>query len=221
MHRMIRTEDGSSTLYVPELDEHYHSVHGAVREARHIFLEAGMDAQLAECTEGKLRIVEAGFGTGLNAWMTLLHAVEKGVSVEYHTVEKYPLGSEEAAGMKYAAEAGERERKWFEELHACPWGEATEVAPGFIVRKVLGDFREAELPEEADIVYYDAFSPEVQPHLWTEEVLGRFYEALRPGGMLVTYCVKGTVKRALRTLGFRIERLPGPPGKREMLRATK
>ena len=98
MHRMIRTEDGSSTLYVPELDEHYHSVHGAVREARHIFLEAGMDAQLAECTEGKLRIVEAGFGTGLNAWMTLLHAVEKGVSVEYHTVEKYPLGAEEAAG---------------------------------------------------------------------------------------------------------------------------
>lgn len=123
--------------------------------------------------------------------------------------------------MKYAAEAEEQERRWFEELHTCPWGEATEVTPGFIVRKVLGDFREAELPEEADVVYYDAFSPKVQPHLWTEEVLGRFYKALRPGGMLVTYCVKGTVKRALRASGFRIERLPGPPGKREMLRATK
>lgn len=226
MHEFVTTEDGSVTLYVPELDEHYHSVHGAIQEARHIFIRAGIDYYLEsrprEATgAAPLRILEAGFGTGLNAYLSLLHAEEIKVPVCYRSIEKYPLPGEEVARLNYPSEAGQADGKLFHAIHSTPWEEETAVTPFFRLHKEQGDFRHLHCPPCFDIVYFDAFNPDVQPHLWTSEVFARFHAALRPGGILVTYCVKGIVKQALRSVGFSLKRLPGPPGKREMLRATK
>ena len=225
-HEQILTEDGSVTLCVPELHEHYHSVHGAIQEARHIFLRAGMDDYLAARADAAgstlpLHILEAGFGTGLNAYLTLLHAEETQTPVCYHSLEKYPLQPEEVATLNYAEQTGRGNDPLFRALHEAAWEEDVEVTPLFRLHKHRCDFRETDFPPMFDLVFYDAFNPEAQPHLWTEEVFARFHQALLPGGKLVTYCVKGTVKRALRSVGFTLERLPGPPGKREMLRAGK
>lgn len=223
-HELIATEDGSVTLYVPELNEHYHSVHGAIQESKHIFIQAGMDYYLENHPAGErqsLHILEAGFGTGLNALLTLLHTAELQVSVHYHSIEKYPLRAEEIAGLNYPEQIGASCRQPFHEIHACPWEEEVQIAPHFRLCKHCNDFREIDFPPRFDIIYFDAFNPDVQPHLWTEEVFARFYGALKPEGILVTYCVKGIVKQALRHTGFTLKRLPGPPGKREMLRATK
>lgn len=225
-HEQILTEDGSVTLCVPELHEHYHSVHGAIQEARHIFLRAGMDDYLAARADAArstmpLHILEAGFGTGLNAYLTLLHAEEMQTPVCYHSLEKYPLQPEEVATLNYTEQTGRGNDPLFRALHEAAWEEDVEVTPRFRLHKHRCDFRETDFPPMFDLVFYDAFNPEAQPHLWTEEVFARFHRALLPDGKLVTYCVKGTVKRALRSVGFTLERLPGPPGKREMLRAGK
>lgn len=222
MRQLILTEDGSSSLFVPELKEHYHSVHGAVQESTHIFIRAGWD-YYRERHPGKMpvSILEAGFGTGLNAWLTLSAAGEAGVPVFYHSIEKYPLTPEEYGALNYARQFPRPQQELFEALHRAPWQAATALTPLFTLYKEEGDFRSFGLQRPADLVYYDAFNPDVQPHLWTAEVFARFYEALVPGGVLVTYCVKGIVKRALREVGFTLRRLPGPPGKREMLRAEK
>ena len=226
MHEFVTTEDGSLTLRVPELDEHYHSVHGAIQEARHIFLRAGIDhyrdrLQQNHAEPLPLHILEAGFGTGLNAYLTLLHAEEIQVPVCYHSLEKYPLPPEETARLNYPALLGRPQDPLFRALHDAPWEETVAVTPRFLLHKHFCDFREIDFPPRFDIIFFDAFNPEAQPHLWTPEVFARFHHALHPGGILVTYCVKGIVKRALRSVGFTLERLPGPPGKREMLRATK
>lgn len=223
-HELIATEDGSVTLYVPELNEHYHSVHGAIQESKHIFIQAGMDYYLENHQAGgcqSLHILEAGFGTGLNTLLTLLHAAELEVPVHYHSIEKYPLRAVEIAGLNYPEQIGSSCQQPFHELHACPWEEEVQIVPHFRLCKHCNDFRKIDFPPRFDIIYFDAFNPDVQPHLWTEEVFARFYGALKPGGILVTYCVKGIVKQALRHTGFTLKRLPGPPGKREMLRATK
>lgn len=226
MHHIIETEDGSNTLYVPELHEHYHSVHGAVQESMHIFIQAGV-AFFTEMTAGRftasspLYILEAGFGTGLNAYLTCIHATQMKLPIEFHTLEKYPLTSEETEKLNYTATASNEERKYFQELHACPWEEIHHINPYFKICKHLTDLRNICFENQFHIIFFDAFNPDVQPHLWNVDTLTRYYNALQPGGILVTYCVKGCVKRALREIGFTLERLPGPPGKREMLRATK
>ncbi|MDR1755459.1 MAG: tRNA (5-methylaminomethyl-2-thiouridine)(34)-methyltransferase MnmD [Culturomica sp.] len=216
---LIRTEDGSATLYVPELNEHYHSVHGAVQESLHIFIRAGVE----ESGKEELRILEAGFGTGLNAYLTLLHAHRNRLSVAYHTLEKYPLSPEEYHLLNYTEHSAEPEdlAGIFRQLHESPWETDLRLTPGFLLHKYRTDFREIGFSEQFDIVFFDAFSPEVQPALWSEAVFQKYLRALVPGGILVTYCVKGTVKQALRKVGFTVKRLPGPPGKREMLRAVK
>lgn len=226
MHKIIPTEDGSITLFVPELNEHYHSVHGAIQESRHIFIQAGMEHFLSAYPEmissGRpLHILEAGFGTGLNAWLTLLEADKLHLAVVYHSIEKYPLSREETSALNYTEMIIDGEKTLFDALHCSPWEMEQSVTPNFTLCKHREDFRNIRFPAIFDLVYFDAFNPEVQPHLWTTEVFGHFYEALRPGGFLVTYCVKGIVKQALRSVGFTVKRLPGPPGKREMLRATK
>lgn len=222
-HEFIRTEDGSSTLYVPELNEHYHSVHGAIQESMHIFIRAGIEFYRGQQTPATnpLHVLEAGFGTGLNAYLTLIHASGADTPVVYHSFEKYPLPATEAARLNYKDHTVYAHPEHFGLLHASPWETTTEIAPGFFLNKHKADFREVCFPPLFDIVFFDAFNPGVQPHLWTEEVFNRFYAALKPGGILVTYCVKGIVKQALRNVGFTLKRLPGPPGKREMLRATK
>lgn len=225
-HQLIRTEDGSTTLYVPELNEHYHSVHGAIQESMHIFIRAGLDFYLTTpayrpIAAPSLSVLEAGFGTGLNAYLSLLRSEELQLSIDYHSIEKYPLPPEEVSRLDYPNHFPAVVPELFAALHKAPWDCGEQITPLFHLHKHRTDFRSVQFQEQFDIVYFDAFNPEVQPHLWTAEVLGRFARALKPGGILVTYCVKGIVKQALREVGFTLKRLPGPPGKREMLRATK
>lgn len=226
MHQIILTEDGSVTLYVPRLNEHYHSIHGAIQESRHIFIRAGMEYFL-ETYPGRitakktLHILEAGFGTGLNAYLTLLRASELQIPVCYHTIEKYPLSPEEIKALNYPEYLESENKQLFRQLHQCLWECKQPLTPYFSIYKHQADFRNIELPQQFDLVYFDAFNPDVQPHLWTSEIFSDIYRILRPDSLLVTYCVKGIVKQALRTAGFTLKRLPGPPGKREMLRATK
>lgn len=211
------TEDGSSSLYVPGLNEHYHSIHGAIQESLHIFIGAGIEYY----AQKNIAILEAGFGTGLNAYLSLLYAGQEHCRIHYTTIEKYPLDPTEAEKLNYKKLLPADPPQLFDSLHSCPWAEDVALTPCFTLHKLKQDFREGRLPAETDIVFFDAFNPEVQPHLWTAEVFRRFYAALKPGGILVTYCVKGIVKQALRAAGFTLKRLPGPPGKREILRATR
>lgn len=222
-HEFIRTADGSTTLYVPELNEHYHSVHGAVQESVHIFIRAGIEyyRENTQNPSAPLRILEAGFGTGLNAYLTLAHTATQELAVIYHSLEKYPLTPEEAARLNYTEHILYPRPEDFIRLHEAPWETLSAITPDFSLCKHRQDLRDTCFPPEYDLVFFDAFNPDVQPHLWTEEVFRRFFDALKPGGILVTYCVKGIVKQALRQVGFNLKRLPGPPGKREMLRATK
>lgn len=225
-HQLIPTEDGSVTLYVPELNEHYHSVHGAIQESTHIFIRAGIEYYLQThpdsiTPEKPLYILEAGFGTGLNAYLTLIHTQEQQTPVCYHALEKYPLAPQEVVALNYPQQIAFPDHQLFDALHVCPWDEEQQLLPSFHFCKHLQDFRNIDFSSQFDIVFFDAFNPDVQPHLWTTKVFRRFYQALRPEGILVTYCVKGIVKQALREVGFTLKRLPGPPGKREMLRATK
>ena len=213
----IETEDGSTSLYVPALNEHYHSVHGAVQESRHIFIQAGIEFYGQE----NISVVEAGFGTGLNAYLSLIHAETRYCSIRYTTLEKYPLSEDEMKALNYPSLLPFDRPELFNRLHTSPWEEEIALTPRFTFLKRRTDIREWQSDTQADIVFFDAFNPEVQPHLWTTEVFRRFHESLKPGGILVTYCVKGIVKQALRDAGFSLKRLPGPPGKREMLRATK
>lgn len=216
-HEFIETEDGSTTLYVPELNEHYHSVHGAIQESQHIFIQTG----IGHCNQPSIRILEAGFGTGLNAFLTLVYARQHNIQVVYHSFEKYPLTIAEAGQLNYPGFIDCEEKPLFMQLHSCEWEKEIIVTPHFILHKHQTDFREVDFPPQFDLVFFDAFNPDVQPHLWTEEVLSRFCHALKPDGIFVTYCVKGIVKQALRNQGMTVKRLPGPPGKREILRAIK
>ena len=214
---IIITEDGSTTLYIPELNEHYHSIHGAIQESTHIFIKAGIEYY----GQKDIRILEAGFGTGLNAYLSLLRSEELQLPLDYHSVEKYPLPPEEVNRLHYPDQLPAADPGSFAMLHDAPWDCGEQITPLFHLHKYRTDFRSIQFQARFDIVYFDAFNPEVQPHLWTPEVFSRFAQALKPGGILVTYCVKGIVKQALREVGFTLKRLPGPPGKREMLRATK
>lgn len=210
------TTDGSHTLYIPELDEHYHSVKGAMTESLHVYVGLGFRRALEQFTDGRqLRVFEVGFGTGLNALLTLEAAVQEQVQVNYISVELYPLDWQQAQTLDYVAPA------LFKHIHELPWNEAVSVNDYFTLHKVQADVLSLEIPE-ADVVYFDAFAPEKQPELWSHELFRRIYKAIRPGGVLTTYCAKGAVRRMLQEVGFQVERLDGPPGgKREVLRATK
>lgn len=209
------TTDGSATIYLPELDEHYHSVKGALTESQYVFVDSG----LKYCRKKEVRILEIGFGTGLNAALTAMAA--DGRSIEYYTVELYPLSSQEIEAMGYSSlfPAG-----LLRGVHEAGWNKLVGIIPGFSIKKINCDVTEAsvELPENVDVVYFDAFAPEKQPEMWTDSMFERIYGAMSAGGVLTTYCAKGEVRRRLQSVGFVVERLPGPPGgKREILRAVK
>lgn len=213
------TSDGSPTLYVPSLDEHYHSVKGALAESRHIFIGKGFDCHPSSAPD----VLEIGFGTGLNAFLTLLAAEEAGKPVHYTALELYPLEAEWIACLDYPREIAPGRYPDYERLHTSEWGKEVAVTPSFFLYKWNVDFVSATLPEDRyDLVYFDAFAPEKQPEMWTQEIFDRLYAALRKKGILTTYCSKGIVRRMLQASGFVVERLPGPPnGKREILRAIK
>lgn len=207
------TRDGSSTLYSAQFDQHYHSVHGAVQESQHVFLDKG----LAECQQTTpIRILEMGFGTGLNALMTAMQAP---MPVHYLSLEAYPISPEALTELNYGQLL--QVETLFEGIHAAAWNTSVEITPDFTLEKRLGLLEDFEGTAEIDLVYWDAFAPGAQPELWTEEVFRSVLGWMNPGGILTTYCAKGDVRRAMIAAGFQVEKVPGPPGKREMLRARR
>ncbi|MDD4971813.1 MAG: tRNA (5-methylaminomethyl-2-thiouridine)(34)-methyltransferase MnmD [Paludibacter sp.] len=218
MHTELKmTEDGSHTLFVPEIDECYHSSHGAIQESRHIFIEAG----LKQCPKQEMRVLEIGFGTGLNAFLTLLEAEGSGKQIQYTTLEKYPVEIEKAIQLNYSDEIAPDKKQIFEQLHTSPWNEEIQLTPFFTLKKIEVDFTDAVFDAQFDVVYFDAFSPEKQPEMWSKELFEMIFSHCNPGAILTTYCAKGMVRRALQDAGFKVERLPGPPGKREILRGLR
>lgn len=213
-----KTSDGSGTLYLPELDEHYHSIKGARTESLHVYIHTAFNF----CTLREVRVLEIGFGTGLNAFLTWQQAKENGRRVFYTSLELYPLKWDTVDKLRYTDFMTREEAVCFQKLHFLPWDYPSPVSPGYTLFKVQADFRDYALPEFYDVVYYDAFAPDKQPELWEEELFLRIFRQLSPGGILATYCAKGEIRRRLQRAGFSVERLPGPPGgKREILRASK
>ncbi|WP_010663846.1 tRNA (5-methylaminomethyl-2-thiouridine)(34)-methyltransferase MnmD [Marinilabilia salmonicolor] len=210
------SKDGSSTLYRPDLDEHYHSIHGAIQESMHVFIRAGLLAH-----EGNtINILEVGFGTGLNALLTMLHKGNK--KVFYQTIERYPLEATIVKSINYPKVLNiPLANEYFKQLHEAPWNKDVQITPTFTIHKEASDLVLFTPQKPYDIVYFDAFGPDKQPELWTPEIFRKISESINAGGILVTYSCKGTVKRAIKATGMKIEKIPGPPGKREMLRATK
>ncbi|MGL5787715.1 MAG: tRNA (5-methylaminomethyl-2-thiouridine)(34)-methyltransferase MnmD [Bacteroidales bacterium] len=219
----IITEDGSHTLYIPGMDEHYHSFHGAIQESTHVFIETGFKA-LAKDT---VHVLEIGFGTGLNALLTALEADKSDKMVYYTTLELYPLSEEITNHLNYPSVLGLDSAKtdMYHRILGAEWlkeeGEFVEITPRFFIRKLHVDFTDYRFNANYNLIYFDAFAPDKQPEMWTSTLFDSVSNATEEGGILTTYCAKGVVRRALIASGFKVERLPGPPGKREMLRGTK
>jgi tRNA U34 5-methylaminomethyl-2-thiouridine-forming methyltransferase MnmC len=207
------TADGSHTLFIPEINEHYHSVNGAVQESRHVYIEAGFNY----CLKKKRCVLEMGFGTGLNALLTALESKKQKIDTTYIALEKYPLSSNIINKLNYS----ELDCDLFKQIHAAAWEKALLLTPFFTLQKVCCDFNTYEFPDKYDVVYYDAFAPGKQPEVWSQALFDKLFLALNPEGVLTTYCAQGRVRRMLQQAGFTVERIPGPPGKREMLRGGK
>lgn len=214
----LRTADGSFTLRSEALGEQYHSVHGAVQESRHVYLAMGLDAVRA----GSIDLLEVGLGTGLNALLTWIAAEGRDEPVRYTALEPYPLSREALSRMDHPAACGDPAKAGAVlDMLTAAEGAWQAMSPRFSFRRRATSVLALEEVSTYDLVYFDAFGPGTQPELWTEEVFRRLHRAMRPGALLVTYCAKGDVRRAMQTAGLAVERLPGPPGKREMLRARK
>jgi tRNA U34 5-methylaminomethyl-2-thiouridine-forming methyltransferase MnmC len=215
---VIKTLDGSHTLYLKDKDETYHSRHGAIQESRHVFIEAGLKP-LVETGSKEIQILEVGFGTGLNALLTYLEAEKNEISIQYTSLEAFPVSSEIVSQLNYGDALNAK--AVFQKLHALSWNENHRVSEFFSLQKNQIKLEEFGSDKKFGLIYFDAFAPRVQPELWTEEVFRKIYKLTASDGVLVTYCSKGDVRRAMIAAGFQVEKLPGPPGKREMLRAVK
>jgi tRNA U34 5-methylaminomethyl-2-thiouridine-forming methyltransferase MnmC len=218
--RIIITGDGSTSIQLEDWNEQYHSKHGAIQEAEHVFIQSG----LYYFSNTEINILEIGFGTGLNCLLTLLRAPEKKLKISYYGVEAYPVIADELLKMNYPEQLGSGNKKiadLFNEIHKGHWEEPFFLSPNFKLIKKKEFFDELEDESKFNLIYFDAFGPRVQPELWTETIFKKMYAALKTGGILVTYSAKGSVRRAMQEVGFEVSRLPGPPGKREMLRAIK
>ena len=207
------TADGSPTLFLPERNEHYHSINGAVQESRHVYIEAGFN----QCLKNPIQVLELGMGTGLNVLLTAMEAERRGVQVIYTALEKYPLPEEIVEQLHYFAEKSE----WFQTIHSMEWEEAVVLTPFFTLQKIRTDFRDFSYSGKYDVMYYDAFAPDKQAEVWSQELFDKLFNAMNPAGILTTYCAKGHIRRMMQQSGFSVERIPGPPGKREMLRMRK
>jgi tRNA U34 5-methylaminomethyl-2-thiouridine-forming methyltransferase MnmC len=216
--KIITTADGSKTIQIEDWNEQYHSIHGAVQEAYHVFIKNG----LSLFHDRSISILEIGFGTGLNTLITLLESDKQGLEVTYKGVEAYPVLPEELDQLGYSGALKAKEfEQYFLKMHQTSWGELHQIRSNFSLIKQQLDFREISDINTIDLIYFDAFGARVQPELWTEDVFAIMFKALKKDGVLVTYSAKGSVRRAMQAVGFVVERLPGPPGKREMLRALK
>lgn len=216
--KIIVTADESKTLLIPELNETYHSTKGALAEALHIFIKEG----LLFANKNNLSIFEMGFGTGLNAILTFDSALSQGIKIQYDTIEKYPLQFEKVSQLDYLEIASlthrKKEYKLMFETECYP----ISLDSKFLFNLMIGDLKSQTLDHHKyDIIFFDAFGPKVQANLWTEEIMRKCFNTLKKGGFLVTYCAQGQFKRNLKAVGFEVECIPGPPGKREMTRAFK
>lgn len=215
------TGDGSHTLFVPQLNENYHSYHGAYAEAIHVFIKMGLTAAQEKFTP--IKVLEIGFGTGLNATLSYQFSQTTHHPVHYSGIELHPLPLELISQLNYKEFwKDEHLDTIFDQLHSFNWNEVHQLSPDFQFQKIAGSILEYKLqPNEYEVVFFDAFAPEKQPEMWTVKLFSKLYDSLRTGGMLVTYCAKGQFKRDLKAAGFMVETLPGPPGKREMVRGIK
>lgn len=214
--KLIVTRDGSHSFFVPDLEEVYHSRHGAINEAKHVFIKNGV------CCSSKknIRILEIGFGTGLNALLTKLHADKNKIQIFYNALELFPLEKKEYCKLNFTKKIGV-EKKELLNLHKAPFEKRIRMSDYFILLKNHQDVLNFTATEQFDIIYFDAFAPDKQPELWGKKIFFRMYESLKRNGCIVTYCAKGIIKRRLKLIGFDIEVLVGPPGKKEMIRANK
>lgn len=215
---IIQTRDGSTTIHIEEWDECYHSRFGAIQEALHVFIKKG----LSLFENDSVSILEIGFGTGLNAFVTYLEVPKLNQTINYVGVEAYPVALEEALLMNYVAELNaENERPIFEKMHECQWEEKISFGNNFCLTKRKQFFADIKDVEQFDLIYFDAFGYDVQPELWSTEIFRKMYDALKPKGVLVTYAARSVIKRSMIEVGFTVEKHEGAPGKREMFRAIK
>jgi len=229
--KIITTSDGSKTIQIEEWNEQYHSIHGAIQEANHVFLKHGLlfyseticRAEHSRSSKpfNNVNILEIGFGTGLNAFLTLIEAEKLNLNINYVGIEAYPVQLDEIKQLNYVELISEKRADIFENMHAISWGKQYEITSNFQLEKQEIFFKDINATDTFDIIYFDAFGARVQPDLWTEDIFKIMFNALKENGVLVTYSAKGSVRRAMQSVGFTVERLPGPPGKREMLRAQK
>ena len=221
--KIITTSDGSHSLLNTDINETYHSTHGAVQESIHVFIKNGLDFLLKQKQLSEINILEIGFGTGLNVLLSMQHAPLAGKRINYTSLEGFPIDIELAQQLNYPTvltTPGAVAK--FEGLHKMPWNKEVEVQPDFYLTKLKSKLEEAELgSKKFDLVYYDAFAPSKQPEMCTMPILGNVAEAMKHKGVFVTYCAKGQLKRDLKSLGLAVETLEGPPGKKEMVRAVK
>ncbi len=216
--RIFETQDGSHSIFAEQFGVSYHSKYGAIQETQHVFIDAAL--RFKAVLKKDIRILEMGFGTGLNAYMTSLEARRRNLQVQYTGVEAYPINESQWQSLNYAEQLQE-ESDTFSIFHTSEWGDWMEVNENFSLLKLHQRFETLEFEPQFDIIYYDTFAPNAQPELWSAELFQKMYDALLPDGILVTYCAKGEVKRTMKSVGFEVERLKGPPGKREMTRAIK
>lgn len=218
--KVVTTQDGSNSLFSEQFGEQYHSKYGAVQESQHVFIQAGLFYKFK--MQDDVSILDIGFGSGLNAFLTFLETDKRDKKVFYEAVEAFPVSAAEAKKLNFPEILNcEAHTEQFHNLHILTWDEQHTINEKFVLKKSLKKFEEIQEVEKYDLIYFDAFAPSTQPELWETPLLSIMYKALKPGGVFVTYSAKGTVKRNLKSLGFSLENLPGPPGKREMIRAIK
>jgi len=217
--RIINTSDGSHTIYLPEIDEQYHSVNGAITESNYVYIDKGYNFHVSK----NPTVFEVGFGTGLNCLLTALQAKQDKRPTLYISIEKYPLQKNIIGQLNFGRLISEDARIIFENIHTCKWNEVVHISEYFNLFKIKGDLIDINLTqsENCDVIYFDAFGPDKQPEMWTPLIFNKIYSVTSPKGVLVTYSAKGEVRRQLAASGFEMERLPGPPGKIQMLRGIK
>lgn len=220
--KIIITEDGSHSIAIPALNVTYHSIHGAIQESKHVFIEAGLKYVLDRLESEPVWVLEVGFGTGLNALLTTIEVEKSETSVYYVALEPFPITVEEFCLLNYCEHLNRKDlQEDFRRVHECEWNKGIAFTENVLLQKSGYALQAFEHSAGFDLIYYDAFAPAAQPELWTKEIFQKLFCLLKPNGVLVTYCSKGDVRRAMIAAGFVVKKLPGPPGKREMLRATK